>query len=100
MTAKGAIINVNALRKSALVLRALNHPVRQNIIKLIHSNQPIQEQGIYRKLEISQSLVSYQLTILKKEHFVRLEEKDKKVFYYINYERFSQVDKLSKDALK
>jgi DNA-binding transcriptional ArsR family regulator len=83
-------------KKGALVLRALNNPKRQTIIKLIKERQPIKVTDIYKKLNIEQAVASQQLAILREGRFVNTKRDGHIIYYSLNYDRFEQVDKLSK----
>jgi DNA-binding transcriptional ArsR family regulator len=83
-------------KKGALVLRALNNPKRQTIIKLIQERQPIKVTDIYKKLNIEQAVASQQLAILREGRFVNTKRDGHIIYYSLNYDRFEQVDKLSK----
>jgi DNA-binding transcriptional ArsR family regulator len=87
-------------KKGANVLRALNNPKRQTIIKLIHVSQPIKVTDIYKKLKIEQSVASQQLAILREGRFVNTKRDGKIIYYSLNYDRFAQMDKLIKQILK
>jgi DNA-binding transcriptional ArsR family regulator len=67
---------------------------------LIHGSRRINVTGIYKKLKIQQSVASQQLAILRQDRFVNTERDGKIIYYFINYDRFAQVDKVSKDVLK
>ena len=59
-------IDVLTLKKAALVLRAVNHKLRQQILKLIHQKGRITVTEIYVKLRLEQSVASQHLAILRK----------------------------------
>ncbi|MDB5252698.1 MAG: helix-turn-helix transcriptional regulator, partial [Flaviaesturariibacter sp.] len=63
-------IDVLTLKKAALVLRAVNHKLRQQILKLIHQKGKITVTEIYVKLRLEQSVASQHLAILRKAGFV------------------------------
>jgi DNA-binding transcriptional ArsR family regulator len=92
-------LDVELTKKGIHVLRALNNPQRQDIIRLIHESQPIKATDIYKTLKISQSIASTQLAVLREEGFVRWERNGKEVYYSLNYERFSQVNGLIKQMI-
>ncbi len=87
------------LKKVLLVLRALNHPVRQQILRLLHQHGSLPVTSIYIKLRRGQSVASQQLGILRRAGYVLTERKGKQVFYQVNYERLNEVQKLSKQLL-
>ena len=63
-------IDLLQLKKAALVLRAINHKLRQQIMKLIHQKEKITVTEIYVKLRLEQSVASQHLAILRKAGFV------------------------------
>ena len=58
------------IKKAALVLRALNHKLRQLIIKTIHEHKRITVTELYVKLRLEQSVASQHLAILRKADIV------------------------------
>lgn len=93
-------IDVLQLKKAALVLRAINHKLRQQILKLIHQHKKITVTEIYVKLRLEQSVASQHLAILRKAGFVTTERDGKFIFYSVNYERLTQVHGIVNDLLK
>lgn len=79
------------LRKGELILRALNHKLRQDIITLIHENEEINVTDIYIRLNLEQTVVSQHLSILRKAGFVKTRRESKQVFYTVNYEKLEHV---------
>ncbi len=88
------------LKKSALVLRAINHKLRQQILQLIHKNGRITVTQIYEKLNLEQSVASQHLAILRRTGFVNAEREAKFIFYSVNYNRIKEVQNYSGDILK
>ena len=58
------------LKKAAMILRALNHKLRQLLIKLIDEHQKITVTEIYVNLRLEQSVVSQHLAILRRAGIV------------------------------
>lgn len=79
------------LRKAALVLRALNHKLRQRIIELLAENQSMTVTDIYVKLRLEQSVASQHLAILRKANVVQTERQGKFIFYSLNKERLTEI---------
>lgn len=93
-------IDVTSLKKAALVLRAINHKLRQQILKLINQHGRITVTEIYVKLRLEQSVASQHLAILRKAGFVNTERDGKFIFYSVNYDRIEQVHRIAYDLLK
>lgn len=79
------------LKKGEMVLRALNHKLRQDIISLIHENGEINVTEIYVRLNLEQTVVSQHLSILRKAGFVNTRREGKQVYYTVNYEKLELV---------
>jgi len=94
-TKEELIIDAVQLKKAALVLRSLNHKLRQQILRLIHSKQQIIVSDIYAKLRLEQSVTSQHLAILRKAGFVNTERDGKRIFYSVNYQRLQEVGALA-----
>lgn len=93
-------IDIIQLKKAALILRAVNHKLRQQIMKLIHQHGKITVTEIYVKLRLEQSVASQHLAILRKAGFVITVRDGKFIFYSVNYDRLSQVHGITQELLK
>lgn len=82
-------------KKAALVIRAVNHKLRQNILRLIQKKDKITVTEIYQKLGLEQSVASQQLAILRRAGFVDTERDGKFIYYSINERRLRQVDEIA-----
>lgn len=83
------------LKKAALVLRAINHKLRQRILAFIHKNGNNSVSEIYKKLRLEQSVTSQHLAVLRKAGFVNTERDGQNIYYSVNYARLEQVHKIS-----
>ena len=93
-------IDVLQLKKAALILRAVNHKLGQQILKLSHQNGKMSVTEIYVKLRLEQSVASQHLAILRKAGFVNTLRDGKFIFYSVNYNRLDQVHNIVHDLLK
>jgi DNA-binding transcriptional ArsR family regulator len=59
-------IHVVPIKKTILVLRAINHPLRQQMLKLIHEESKITVTELYDTLGLEQSVASQHLAILRR----------------------------------
>lgn len=101
MTATSELkIDVIQLKKAALVLRAVNHKLRQQMLKLIHQHGKMTVTEIYVKLRLEQSVASQHLAILRKAGFVNTVRDGKFIFYSVNYDRLDQVHGTAQELLK
>jgi DNA-binding transcriptional ArsR family regulator len=82
------------LRKAALVLRAVNHKLRQRIIDLLEEYKSMTVTDIYVKLRLEQSVASQHLAILRRAGVVRTDRQGKFIFYSLDKERLGQISSL------
>ena len=92
-------MDYTALKKAALVLRALNHKLRQQLLKLIEEEKKITVTEIYVRLRLEQSVASQHLAILRKAGIVNTERDGKFIFYTINYKRIDEISQFVKDLV-
>jgi DNA-binding transcriptional ArsR family regulator len=79
-------------KKAAMILRALNHKLRQQIVKLIDEQQKMTVTEIYVKLRLEQSVASQHLAILRRAGIVMTTREGKFIFYTVDYTRLDQVN--------
>lgn len=92
-------VDYHALKKAALVLRALNHKLRQQLMKLIDEEKRITVTEIYVRLRLEQSVASQHLAILRKAGIVSTERDGKFIFYTVNYKRLDEIGQFVKDLV-
>ena len=84
-------IDYHNIKKAAMVLRAINHKLRQQVLKTIHENKRIDVTDIYVKLRLEQSVASQHLAILRKAGILSTERDGKFIFYTINSSRIEEI---------
>ena len=82
------------LRKAVLVLRAVNHKLRQRIIDLLEDSDTMTVTDIYIKLRLEQSVASQHLAILRRAGVVLTERQGKFIYYSLDRGRLEQISKL------
>ena len=85
------------LRKAVLVLRAVNHKLRQRIIDLLEESDTITVTDIYIKLRLEQSVASQHLAILRRAGVVITERQGKFIYYSLDRNRLTQISQLVED---
>lgn len=93
-------IDALQLKKAALIFRAINHKLRQQIIRFINQNGKITVTQIYVKLRLEQSVASQHLAILRKAGFVNTERDGKFIYYSVNHDRIAEIHKVAAELLK
>jgi DNA-binding transcriptional ArsR family regulator len=91
--AKGGVkIDYIHLKKAALILRALNHKLRQQMVKLLDEHKRMTVTEIYVKLRLEQSVASQHLAILRRAGIVATQRDGKFIYYGVNYKRLQEVN--------
>lgn len=83
-----------AVKKAAILLRALNHKLRQQILILILQHDRMKVTDIFEKLFLEQSVASQHLAILRRAGFVKTKREGKFIWYSVNLQRIEQVQKV------
>lgn len=79
------------IKKAALVLRAINHKLRQLIVQTIYEHKRISVTDLYVKLRLEQSVASQHLAILRKADIVSTVREGKFIFYTVNLDRIDEI---------
>jgi DNA-binding transcriptional ArsR family regulator len=97
----GNPLNVDLLsvKKASLILRAINHKLRQQILKLIDEHGKITVTEIYVKLRLEQSVASQHLAILRKAGFVKTDRDGKFIYYTVNANRLEELNQFVESLL-
>jgi DNA-binding transcriptional ArsR family regulator len=93
-------LNSNELKKAALVLRALNHPLRQRILSFIQKNKKVSVTTIYHNLKIEQSVTSQHLAILRRYNFVVAERNGQSILYSLNAGSLKKVSDYTRSMIE
>lgn len=87
------------VKKASLVLRALNHKLRQQMVKMLDEKQRMTVTEIYVALRLEQSVASQHLAILRRAGIVKTERDGKFIYYYVNYDRLDQINNMITELL-
>ena len=94
MLAPDIKIDYQLLRKSVLVLRAVNHKLRQEIIRLIEAEKRLTVTDIYVRLRLEQSVASQHLALLRRAGVVVTERDGKFIYYSLDKQRIAEIARL------
>src|SRR6195952_1904363 len=87
------------LKKASMILRALNHKLRQQIVRILDENKKLTVTELYIHLRLEQSVASQHLAILRRAGIVKTEREGKFIFYTIAHERLSHIMQCVEDLL-
>ena len=79
------------LKKAAMILRALNHKLRQQLLALLDEQKKVTVTEIYVKLRLEQSVVSQHLAIMRRAGVVSTKREGKFIYYSVNYSRIKEI---------
>jgi DNA-binding transcriptional ArsR family regulator len=89
---KGQIkLDYSKLRRAVLTLRAVNHPLRREMILFIEEKKKLTVTEIYVKLRLEQSVASQHLAILRRADIVKTEREGKFIYYMLNKKRIAEI---------
>jgi DNA-binding transcriptional ArsR family regulator len=91
-------INFLQTKKAAMILRAVNHKLRQQMLKLLDESKKMTVTELYVKLRLEQSVASQHLAILRRAGIVSTERNGKFIFYSPDYIRIAEVIKFGVDV--
>jgi DNA-binding transcriptional ArsR family regulator len=80
-------------------LRAINHKLRQQIIKLLEEHKKMTVTEIYVKLRLEQSVASQHLAILRRAGIVVTDREGKFIYYSLNVNRIAEITGFVEDML-
>ncbi len=92
-------INFHNLKKAAIVLRALNHKLRQQILALIETEKKITVTEIYVRMRLEQSVASQHLAIMRRAGIVATQRDGKFIYYTVNHKRIDEINKFVEDLV-
>jgi DNA-binding transcriptional ArsR family regulator len=92
-------VDLMNIKKAAMVLRAVNHKLRQQILKQIDESGKITVTELYVKLRLEQSVASQHLAILRKAGFVKTYRDGKFIYYSVNTDRLKELNRIVEELV-
>lgn len=84
-------IEVIAIKRAALLVRALNHPFRQQMLRLMDEHEALTVTQLYEFLDELQPVVSSHLSVLREAGLVEVLPEGKTRWYSVNYSRLNHI---------
>lgn len=94
------VINEMQIRKAMLLLKAIDHDLRKEIMQFIDEHEEVSVTYIYKSLELEQSVASQHLSTLRKAGIVTASRVGKRILYRINHTRLCEIESIIADFLK
>jgi DNA-binding transcriptional ArsR family regulator/DNA-binding CsgD family transcriptional regulator len=93
------VIDTPAIKKAASVYRAIYHPLRLQIMELIHKAGTINVTPIIKKFKLEQSLISAHLKILRDAELLDTRREGQQIFYSVNSKNLNRLSQLTDQLL-
>lgn len=94
------VINEMQIRKAMLLLKAIDHELRMEILQFISAHEEVSVTYIYKTLSMEQSVASQHLATLRKAGIVTASREGKRILYSINHARIDEIQSNIADFLK
>ena len=78
------------VKKAAIYIRAINHKLRQQILKKIDEKGSCTVTEIFTELFLAQAVASQHLAVLRKAGFVKTTRDGKNIYYSVNIPRLKE----------
>lgn len=88
------IMDYLILKRAALTLRAINHKLRREMIKLIDEHKKMTVTELYVQMRIEQSVASQHLALMRKAGFLNTDREGKFIYYSVNRKKFEEISRL------
>ena len=86
-------IDYVTLKKAVMTLRAINHPLRRQMMEIMKEQGQIIVTELFIKMRLEQSVVSQHLAILRRASIVTTIREGKFIYYAVDYARLEQINK-------
>lgn len=87
-------MDYSAYRKMVVILRAVNHKLRQQIIRLLEDKKELTVTEIYIAMRLEQSVASQHLAFLRRAGVVLTTRKGKFMYYKLNEDRLKEIGQI------
>ncbi len=88
------------IKKVGLILRAINHKLRQEMIQFIDGRGQVTVTEIFVEMRMEQSVASQHLAILRRAGIVKTKREGKFMYYSLNLEKLQLLNLMVTDLLK
>jgi len=93
-------LNPDILEKASNMLKAMAHPSRIAIVRLLEDGNKHSVTEIHKKLKIGQSVASHHLVILKDRGVLSSLREGKNTLYYLKHQHLANLLKCLGDCCK
>lgn len=87
-------IEASDIRKAVLLLRAIEHPLRQKILQFMSSRVQVYVTEVHTEFKVEQSVASDHLGILKDAQLVLAQRRGRFIYYSVNNEGIERLHRL------
>ena len=87
-------IEASDIKKAVLLLRAIEHPLRQKILQFMSSKVQVYVTEVHTEFKVEQSVASDHLGILRDAKLVLAQRKGRFIYYSVNIEGLERLHRL------
>lgn len=92
MKKKELHIDVIGIKKAAFLVRAVNHPVRQSMLRVMSREGMVTVTTLCRELNLLQPVASSHLAVLRRASVVITRREGHHIFYSVNHDRMERLN--------
>ena len=85
-------MDILLLKRTARIFLGLNHPIRQQLLKMMDERGKVTVTEMQTTLALEQTITSQHLAILRKAGMVTTKKKGKFIYYSVNYSRLYVIN--------
>jgi len=93
-------LDFHSIKKVSMIFRALNHKLRQEILRMIDKRGQASVSEIYVDMRLEQSVASQHIAILRRSGLIIPEREGKFMKYKLNSARIDMMNQMVVDLLK
>jgi DNA-binding transcriptional ArsR family regulator len=93
-------LDFHSIKKVSMIFRALNHKLRQEILRMIDKKGQASVSEIYVDMRLEQSVASQHIAILRRSGLIIPEREGKFMKYKLNAARIDMMNQMVVDLLK
>lgn len=93
------IDNEQEIKTAGKVFRAIDHPIRKKILKILEKKTEATVTEIYLYLKIDQPVASQHLKILREIKAVEAQRKGKAIVYKLNFNKLTKLEKIISEII-
>lgn len=93
------LFDYTKVKEASMVMRAINHKLRKDILKLLLEHKKLNVTEIYVKMRLEQSVASQHLAIMRRAGILKTDKDGRTVYYLLNIDKIALIAKLTDELM-